>query len=222
MTPYYQEKNITIYHGNSLEILPQLEDQFDLIITDPPYNCGKNYSEYKDNLFEFEYYDFMGEIISLCMAKANNQFWVAPRYKLSFFLSLLGGHLIVIERKAQGLFREGWSDQFEIAIAKGKPNQGAPPDLWKDIRLKGEGYFFREETFGNPGYTPYNIMARAINLLSINSICDPFCGTGTSLLAAKNLGRTAIGIDISEQECEKSIKRLAQEVLPFGKESHVE
>jgi hypothetical protein len=127
---------------------------------------------------------------------------------------LKGSHLVVIRRGASGPFRQGWSDQFEIALAVGKPNE-CVPDLWSDIRLKGEGYFFREETFGHPGYTPYPIMHRAVHLLSKESVIEPFCGTGTTLVAAKKQGRRAVGIELNEAYCEIAAKRLSQEVLEF-------
>jgi len=45
--------------------------------------------------------------------------------------------------------------------------------------------------------------------------CDPYLGTGTTLLAAKHLRLSAIGIEIEEKYCEIAVKRLAQEMLPF-------
>ena len=213
MKPYYEHAGITIYHGDCRDVLPQLKA--DAVITDPPYNCGKDYGVFKDNLSDAEYREFMETVIKYSFAAAPNQFWVAPRYKLEFFLPMFPGyHLIVIRRGACGPFRGAWSDQFEIALAIGKP-KGAPSDLWEGIRLKSEGYFFREQTFGHPGYTPYPIMLRAAKLLAEKILIDPFCGTGTALRAAKDLGIRGIGIEINEVYCEIAAKRMAQEVL-FG------
>ena len=215
MKPYYQDDYVTIYHGDCREILPELP-RVDLVLTDPPYNVGKDYGTYKDDLPDDEYAEFMRDVVSLSQSVADNQFWVAPRYKLPLWLGLLiGAHLVVVRRGAAGPYRGGWSDQFEIALAIGKPCR-ADSDLWDNIRLKGEGYFFREEAYGHPGYTPYPILARAAALLSDKSLVDPFAGTGTSLVAGKTLNRKCIGIEIEERYCEIAANRCRQMVMELN------
>jgi hypothetical protein len=210
--PYYEEPGIQIFCGDCRDILPYLEPA-DLVLTDPPYNCGKDYGIYKDNLPAGEYKDFMKMVVDMCRRIAPNQFWVAPRYQLPLWSELIPDyHLIVVRRGAQGPYRGGWSDQFEIVLAVGKPSR-CVSDLWDSIRLKGEGYFFRENTFNHPGYTPYPIMAKATDLLAEKSLCDPFCGVGTSLLAAKIQGKKAVGIEINKEYIEIAVRRLKQEVL---------
>ena len=199
--------NAELYLGDCLEILPAL-GKVDAVVTDPPYNAGKGYGKQGDDLPESEYREWMAKVIDVCCGLARRQFWVAPRYKNGFFLSVLpNAHEIVIRRGATGPFRGGWLDQFETALAVGKPNT-VTSDLWADIRLKGEGYFFKEDTYGHPGYTPYRIMERAVNLMSNESVCDPFMGSGTTGVACANLGRKFIGIEIEERYFDIACERI--------------
>ena len=73
------------------------------------------------------------------------------------------------------------------------------------------------EYVGHPTQKPLKIIRRIIENSSLEnySILDPFIGSGTTLVAAKELGRKAIGIEIEEKYCEIAAKRLSQEVLPL-------
>jgi len=202
--------NAELWLGDCREILPTLR-KVDAVITDPPYNVGKDYGVLvDDNMPNEVYYQWCSDRVFAARLCADNQFWVAPRYKMALWCSLLpDAHLIVIRRGASGTLRGGWADQFETALAIGKPNEYAP-DLWTDIRLKGEGYFFREDTYGHPGYTPLPLMTRAVALLSRLSVCDPFMGTGTTGVACMNLGRKFIGIEIEERYFDIAVERIDQ------------
>jgi site-specific DNA-methyltransferase (adenine-specific) len=72
----------------------------------------------------------------------------------------------------------------------------------------------------HPTQKPVVLFRRILELFpKANFILDPFLGSGTTLLAAKQLGRRAIGIEIEEKYCEIAAKRLANEPMPLFKES---
>ena len=76
----------------------------------------------------------------------------------------------------------------------------------------------RTDGCGHPAPMPYQLTAdHALTWTQANEIIlDPFMGSGTTLVAAKNLGRKAIGIEIEEKYCEIAAKRLSQEVFDFA------
>lgn len=212
--PYYQDDSVTIYHGDCLDVLCYVAG--DALVTDPPFNVGKDYGESTDDLSASMYESTMEMVSAL---GPYRQAWVVPTNRLALFARLLGDEArpVVIRRGAKGPKRWGWYDQFDMALVRGKPNEYVS-NLWDNIRLKGEGYFFREESYGHPGYTPYAILARLTGLLTPagGTVIDPFSGTGTTLVAAKSQGLRAVGIELDERWCEIAAERLCQSVMDFG------
>ena len=94
---------------------------------------------------------------------------------------------------------------------------GTAPDLQKGAYPTGLSSTEGAEKVAHPCAKPYGWMTWAVSLASLRgeTVIDPFCGSGVTLQAAKNLGRKAIGIEIEERYCEISAHRLAQEVLPL-------
>jgi len=223
MKPYYEKDGIVIYHGDCRDILPTLEP-VSLGLIDPPYNVGKDYGTASDLLDDSEYAVFMADVVANVRRLTLAHAWVSPRYKMPLWWSLLpDAHEVVVPMRASNAIRQGWSSKFLTLLVEGKPLSKHPDDLWDGIRHKGEGYFFREETYGHPGYTPYPVFSRAISSMVTkpSSILDPFCGTGTSLRAAKDQGHIATGIEIDERYCEIAANRLAQGVLDLYVEGTV-
>ena len=94
----------------------------------------------------------------------------------------------------------------------GHPLGKNPSDVWSIPNVKHN----HPEKSTHPCQFPEELAARLIRALSEpeNVVLDPFMGSGTTLRAAKDLGRRAIGIEIEERYCEIAVRRLQQSVLP--------
>lgn len=210
--PYYDHAGITIYHGDCLEIMPDLE-KVDLVLTDPPYGIlGGSKAIGGSNMVEVNKYDLSWDCQSISKKvldqlreiSGEQIFWGWNHYAHSLPETK---SVIVWDKKCQN----GWEDTFsdgEIAwVSKGKLR--IYRHLWVGALRKGV-------RFGHPTEKPKELMVFCLNLFSLSkTILDPFMGSGTTLVAAKELGRRAIGIEIEEKYCEIAVKRLAQEVFEF-------
>jgi len=220
MKPYYQDKWVTIYHGDCREILPQLPSHSaDLLETDPPYNVGKDYGIYKDNLKKADYWALASWLVSeskrLTDGKINLVLGSYGDILRGWWNLLPEAKLIIVKMGAisrncaKNLFL-----QYHCVLTTVPSNQKIP-DLWEDIRWPGEGYFFNEERFGHPAMTPERLGRKLTSCFTpeLGTVIDPFCGVGTIPVAAKSVNRHSIGIEIEEKYCEIAARRCSQEVM---------
>jgi DNA modification methylase len=88
-----------------------------------------------------------------------------------------------------------------------------PGTVWRASRV----FHNHPENIGHETQKPEAIIAKMIRISSRSGdlVLDPTCGSGTTLYAAKQLGRRAIGIEVNERDCEKVARRLSQDMLPL-------
>jgi len=211
VTPYYDDGTCTIYHGDCREIIDGLE--FDVIVTDPPYginfdgyNHGKVAGDHDSTLAEWVVrYDVdMGYDVSLVVFGANHFAHALPT----------PGAWSCWDKRTNENADKMFGAPFELVWASGDDRPG------KMYRVQHGGVVNADGagvTRCHPTQKPTTLMSRVIaHWAPTGVILDPFMGSGTTLRAAKDLGRKAIGIEIEERYCEIAAKRLAQEVLDFG------
>jgi len=204
--PYYQDDAVTIYHADCREILPQLEP-VDAVLTDPPY--GINWIPRINNRAAMIGDDEEFNPAFLMGAGKQHLFWGANYFanKLpnseAWFIWLKQPPTFDDCRKTYAPCEMAWSD------FGGKPR--IKHHCWDgNFRAGDQG-----GRFLHPAQKPLEIMKWVIGAADGEIILDPFMGSGTTLRAAKDLGRKAIGIEIEEKYCEIAAKRMSQEVLQF-------
>lgn len=236
MAPYYDHAGITIYHGDCRDVLPLLKD-ISLVVTSPPYNLGRpsgayanmrhGYGSHSDDLEDLDYVSWQQDMLTLCWAALAEDGAIFYNHKplIREGQALLPTRLIpqvailrqIIVWNRRGGFN--WSPHFfcpshEWILLLAKPafrllSRGIHSlyDVW-DIAID-------TDQNGHPCAFPEALPATVFSATHPGTVLDPFMGSGTTLRAAKNAGRSAIGIEIDERYCEIAARRLAQDVLPF-------
>ena len=73
----------------------------------------------------------------------------------------------------------------------------------------------QDERWGHPTPKPEALMVKVVSMFGGDVLIDPFAGSGTTLVAAKRIGKRAIGIEVDEAYCEIAARRLSQGALPL-------
>lgn len=203
MKPYYEEKGITIYNCDCREVLPDIT--CGLVLTDPVYGVGFKYDVVDDSPENFD------KIVVPVMNGLSSQ------YPMALFMSMK-------QMKKVPDFR--WTLCWHKPGSTRRNSVGGW-SIWEPIFLYGAGWKVANDAITLPDCAnhdknnkhpcpkPLKLFKWILSLHS-GDVLDPFMGSGTTLVAAKNLHRNAIGIEISEEYCEIAIQRLKQEVFDFG------
>lgn len=225
--PYYDEGGITLYHGDALAVLPGL-GHGDAVITDPPF--GFNHYETDRAVMMAPIFAaaprvaLFGYPETLCkwcleVARVPDE-WVT--WWPSNATVKAGGRAGGLPRwqEAIAIFGEGLRpDEVRERRSDNRPRCNGEVsdtvrlgDVWRDA---SPGIGFNAGLRQHPNEKPVSLLVKLVALCSApgDLIIDPFCGSGTTLRAAKDLGRRAIGIEVVEAHCETTVRRLRQEVL---------
>jgi site-specific DNA-methyltransferase (adenine-specific) len=201
-----------IIWGDCLMVMKDIPDKsIDLVFYDPPYNVKKKYKNYNDSLPPEVYKNFMVDIYKEAnrVSKRGVIVYVGGTLTRLFYEILDGSHLIIVHKRAAGVFAGNYMLQYHSMFSTAKPIIKCK-DLWDDIRLPGEGYFFREERYDSPGMTSRLLVERVLHHFSLENeiVLDPFMGCGTTAHACKNMKRNFIGIELSKEYCDIAEERI--------------
>jgi site-specific DNA-methyltransferase (adenine-specific) len=218
--PYYEADGVTLYHGDCKEILPSLAG--DALVTDPPFGIGWARATWNDRPEETP--DLMHWLVGAAERTVPNGwcfvFQSMPNVSRFHEWFPAGWRIFAACKNFAHIRPTGiWHSWDPVVFwrngAKGGPNSGP-----------NSGHVNRDYYVGNvagmfgagidhPTPKPIDTMKHIVQLAAPEGglIIDPFSGSGTTLLAAKETWRRAIGIEIEERYCELTAKRLSQRVL---------
>jgi site-specific DNA-methyltransferase (adenine-specific) len=199
MRPYYEHAGITIYHGDCREVLPTISA--DCCISDPPYGVNFRNTEWDHEIPE-----------------------VAPKLPFMFPCVVLIVPVMNIYEYPQARWVGCW--HREAATSRSLVdgfNHWTPLLFYGEFKLPVDSISLNQaqhahpKGFPHPTPKPMQLMFWLVQMCSSvgETVVDPFMGSGTTLRAAKEHNRKAIGIEIEEQYCEIAAERLRQEVFEF-------
>lgn len=220
MTPYYSDDLVTIYHGDAVGLVSAVSGPGMVIVTDPPYGIA-----YKPGLGGQGWRGAGGKRIhktwgdqGIIVRGDDKPFDPAPILALGLPTVLFGGNHYgsrlpdasrwLIWDKRDGNPSNDFAD-CEMAWT----NLGGPARLfshrWQGLVKDSQ----RGDKRNHPSEKPISVMRWAIGWCPEGTIVDPYMGSGSTLVAAKGMGRASIGIEIDERYCEIAATRCSQEVL---------
>ena len=206
---YYESNGITIYHADCRELALSIRP--DLVLADPPYGVSERTnrkSNGRGNLAEGnDFPPVFGD---------DKPF--DPTYLLTFSRVIMFGANHYADRLPASPSWIVWDKRDGIPSNDNADCElawsilGGPARLYRHLWNGAIRASERQEPRVHPTQKPVNLMARLIDQYTkpADLIFDPYMGSGSTLVAAANLGRRAVGVEIMEQYCAVAVERLAK------------
>ena len=214
-TPYYQDDYVTLYHGDCLELTQWLEA--DVLVTDPPYGMafksgrggsfGVSSIAGDDNIQTRDAVIAQWDRPALVFGR-----WSIPRpHGTRMVLTWEKG-----EHVGMGDLSLPWKPNTEEIYVLGSGFRGRrSTSVLKHLAIAGTVGQAGAGTRHHPTEKPVSLLEELIAKCPPGVIADPFAGSGSTLVAARNLGRKAIGVELEEKYCEIIANRLSQNIFQF-------
>lgn len=232
MKPYFENDLVTLYNADSFEVMSSMQDEsIDCVITDPPFTerthkgARKNTSEGVKDLIHFE--SFTEEKLYSAFEELSRltKGWVVSSIDYAHAFAFDENPPIGLRQMRIGVWvKKNATPQ----ISGDRPAQGWEAisylhrsdrkAVWNGGGHHGNYVTNIPQSTGHPTPKPLSMLSSFVERFSNPNeiIFDPFAGGGTTLLAARNLGRKVIGVEMQEEYCELIANRLSQEAFDFG------
>jgi site-specific DNA-methyltransferase (adenine-specific) len=222
--PYYEEAGVTIYHGDVMDVLPTLAaGSVGLLVTDPPYfQPASHYVPAREqaevrslgdtSVLLFAYKAWAKECERVLETTGSAYlFCDGQSYPITYqaFYSL-GRVRPLVWDKMVSFNGYTWRHQHELIAWIERTGAKRIPTGDGDV-LKHRAVKVGDRI--HPAEKPEALVASLIAKHEADVVLDPFCGSGTTLAAARSLGRRSIGIEIEERYCEVAARRLSAPML---------
>ena len=209
---YYSDDLVTLYHGDCLEVTEWLSA--DVLVTDPPYGVGFQSSRPIETQRKPK---IIGDESLAARDNALAAWGDKPALVFGTWRT---------ERPANIRQRLIWAKGDDPGIGDLSMPWGYGDE---EIYVLGRGWLGKRRTnvyrtpkvayTNNPGHPtpkPIPLMEALIEYAPPGVIADPFAGSGATVIAARNLGRKVICVEIEEAYCELIVKRLSQQAFDLG------
>jgi site-specific DNA-methyltransferase (adenine-specific) len=210
--PYYQDPAVTIYHGDCRQLVPFL-GKFDLLLTDPPYGINRDGQTPSNGKHGGrKAYEFLGWdrdkppawLLQMLFSKAEKHI-------------IWGGNYFADCLPAQGKWLV-WDKGQRINQSDGELAYTSLPGAVRILTVNRVALM--ADGAAHPTQKPLEIIKWCILQADfVETVLDPFAGSGTTGRAAKDLGKKATLIEREERYCEIAARRMAQEVFDFSRAS---